>query len=206
MKKNLYIDFAENYHMNFMPNPTQNKLWVLAVCMVLPAFLGWKIGMATMSTGAIISTAIVLIMGVLANRFGNIEVFNHIGLFFGLGINYSWALIQLAILYLGFSFYFNVAFVIALFVAFSVGILYTKRKVRRGISNKSKKKSNAVVGAIGAAVAFIATKIMGQFIDVNLLFLLFAVGGYILVFYGVPQLVLLSFQYYMLKKYHLLLK
>ena len=206
MDKKLYIDFAENYHMNFMPNPSQNKLWVLAVCMVMPALLGLKLGLTAMCVWSIISTAIVLIMGAFANKLGNVEVLNNIGLHFGVGVSYSWVSIQLAVRKIGFDFYFNAAFAVALLAGLIIGIFYTKIKIKRGVFAPKKRRQSRWLGAIGAALAFIATKLIEHFIGIDFFVVLLAIVGYALVFYGVPRLVLLSFQYYLLKKHCLVLK
>ena len=206
MDKKLYIDFAENYHMNLVPNPSQNKLWVLAACMAMPTLLGLKLGLTAMCVWSIVSTAIVLIMGAFTKKLGNVEVLNNIGLYFGVGVSYSWVFIQLAVRKIGFVFYFNAAFAVALLAGLVIGIFYTKIKVKRGAFVPKKRRQSRWFGAIGAALAFIATKLIEHFVGIDIFVILIAIVGYVLVFYGVPRLVLLCFQYYLLKKHRLVLK
>ena len=200
--------FAQNYHLNTIKDPHENKFWIVPLGFLLPAFAAMFFSLRLVWITGIVLTAVAFLIVALSKKIGEYEVLNNIGLIFTTAIFYPFVFLvfssvilkrEVQILFIGIG---------ALVIGILAGVIYVVKKIK-SFENYDPEEDNSTIGKLFekrwfvalccGALAFIMTLIVPN-LNRTILGWLMVVLACILCVASTPFLIACTTQMIILKK------
>ena len=160
MKKEQVVNFAQNYHLNSIKNPSQNKLWGIVWIVIFPLLISLFLKFTLLWVTSLLFLVVTLLLSIFANKIGNIEVVNNVAIFMALGI-YMPVLLFFSVHNLfDYKLLVTEVALVSLAISVVVGIFYTMNKMKTFQIKKKKPMDDKKAGIIAAILMFVFTFII----------------------------------------------
>ena len=139
--------FAQNYHLNTIKDPHENKFWIVPLGFLLPAFAAMFFSLRLVWITGIVLTAVAFLIVALSKKIGEYEVLNNIGLIFTTAIFYPFVFLvfssvilkrEVQILFIGIG---------ALVIGILAGVIYVVKKIK-SFENYDPEEDNSTIGKL----------------------------------------------------------
>ena len=108
MTKEQLTKFAQNYQLKTIKDPDKNKFWIIAFSTLIPTFVAMIFSVTAVWIPGICLSCIAILVSIFAEKIGDVEVLNNVGLLFNLSLFFPFALFLKHLYKTFFPYYHNV--------------------------------------------------------------------------------------------------
>ena len=210
MTKEQLTKFAQNYQLKTIKDPDKNKFWIIAFLTLIPTFVAMIFSVTAVWIPGICLSCIAILVSIFAEKIGDVEVLNNVGLLFNLSLFFPFALFAFSFKMLGNkTIIFNG--IVALIAGMVIGAIYVIKKIKsfqNYVSTENKStigslfENKWIVGAFCGVSAIVTGFVIRQ-LDRNDVAWLIMVVADVMCVCSIPFFVSCTTQLIVLKKYKL---